>query len=276
MATTTSADGSGVGSSDSESGRGSYLRRSGALFALGLLGVATLGGTVALTGAVPSVPGLSPAAVVLLSLVVPTLLLFVAVLVGTWAAPRVGLRSLVASRAAGGPSVLPELAPVAPSAVGAGAAAGLLIASLDVAFAPLGAVPATNGRPTVSQVLLSVPVRFLYGGITEELMLRWGLLAAVAWIGWRATGGVRRPGPAVMWPAIGISALLFGLGHLPAVAGIGTLSPSVVVRTVLLNAVGGVVYGWFAWRHHLEAAMIAHAGTHVVFVTLSVLVVVLG
>ncbi|MFC6826587.1 CPBP family intramembrane glutamic endopeptidase [Halopelagius fulvigenes] len=265
-----------AGSVGPDAGGGSYLRRAGALLGLGLVGVASLGATVALTGALPDVPGFSTLAVLLLTLVAPTAFLIVAVLLGTRAAPCVGLRSLVADRATDGTPVLPELGDIAPYAVGAGAAVGLLLASLDVVFAPLGATPAVEGRPTFLQVFASVPVRFLYGGITEELILRWGVLSAVAWVGWRATGGVRRPGPTVMWPAIGITALLFGLGHLPAVAGIGTLTPSVVARTVLLNALGGVVYGWFAWRYHLEAAMLAHAGTHVVFVTLSLLVVVLS
>jgi hypothetical protein len=242
-----------------------------------MVGVVSLGATLALAETLPAVPGFSPVAVVLLSLVTPTLLLFVAALVGTWAAPRVGIRSLVADRVSTGARVLPQLLPVATRAVGAGAAVGLLLASLDVVFAPLGAAPATaTARPTAFQVLASIPVRFLYGGITEEILLRWGLLSFVAWVGWRATGGLRRPGPAVMWPAIGISALAFGLGHLPALAGTADLTPALVTRTVLLNAIGGLVYGWFAWRHHLEAAMLAHAGTHVVFVTLSALTVALS
>lgn len=265
----------GPGGTDAE--RGSYLRRAGALFGLGLVGVASLGATIALTDALPAVPGFSTLAVLLLVLLTPTALLLVGVLVGTWATPRVGLRSLVVERVVDGTPVLPELGDVAARAIGAGAAVGLLLASLDVVFAPLGATPAVaQGRPTLLEVLVSIPVRFLYGGITEELILRWGVLSAVAWVGWRATGGVRRPGPAVMWPAIGITALLFGLGHLPAISEVGSLTMSAVARTVLLNALGGVVYGWFAWRYHLEAAMLAHAGTHVVFVTLSILVVALS
>lgn len=266
-----------AGSGGTDAGRGSYLRRAGALFGLGLVGVASLGATIALTGAFPVVPGFSALAVLLLSLVTPTLLLLVGVLVGTRAAPRVGLRSLVVERVTDGTPVLPELGDVAARAIGAGAAVGLLLASLDVVFAPLGATPAVaQGRPTLLQVFASIPVRFLYGGITEELILRWGVLSAVGWVGWRATGGVRRPGPTVMWPAIGITALLFGLGHLPAISGVASLTMAVVARTVLLNAFGGVVYGWFAWRYHLEAAMLAHVGTHVVFVTLSILVVFLS
>lgn len=37
-------------------------------------------------------------------------------------------------------------------------------------------------------------------------------------------------------------------------------------QIVLLNSVGGVVFGWLYWRRSLEAAMMAHAATQVVFI----------
>ncbi|SFR35948.1 CPBP family intramembrane glutamic endopeptidase [Halogeometricum limi] len=254
-----------------------YVRRVGALFGVGLLGVAALGVTLAVSGLLPAVPETSPLVVLALSLLTPTVLLGVAVLVGTRAADPVGLRSLVAERVDGGGPVWPELAAAAPRALGAGVVVGFLLAALDVTFSPLGAVPAAaTPRPTLVDVLSSAPVRFLYGGLTEELLLRWGLMSALVWVGWRAAGGVSRPGRDVVWPAIVLTALVFGIGHLPALAGLGPLTFATVIRTVLLNALGGVVYGWFFWRYHLEAAMLAHAGTHVAFLFLSVLVVVLA
>ena len=33
-----------------------------------------------------------------------------------------------------------------------------------------------------------------------------------------------------------------------------------VARTVLLNAVAGVVFGWLYWKRGLEMAMLAHFG----------------
>jgi membrane protease YdiL (CAAX protease family) len=131
-------------------------------------------------------------------------------------------------------------------------------------------------RPTVLDVLAYVPVRFLYGGITEELMLRFGLMSVLAFVGWRITG--RRadgPQPGVVRAAIVIAAVLFGLGHLPALAQSADLTPALVVRTVLLNAVAGVLFGWLYWRRSLEAAMVAHASFHVPLVFLSLVQVAL-
>lgn len=100
----------------------------------------------------------------------------------------------------------------------------------------------------------------------EELLLRWGMMTLLLWIGWRVVlRGQGRPGPALVWTANILAALLFGIGHLPALAAMVTLTPLIVVRTVLLNALGGVIFGWLFWRRNLETAMVAHAATHVGF-----------
>jgi membrane protease YdiL (CAAX protease family) len=72
-----------------------------------------------------------------------------------------------------------------------------------------------------------------------------------------------------MWAAIGISALLFGLGHLPAVSALlGHLSSWLVLYIVLANSVFGVMFGFLYWRLGLESAMLAHALSHAVFLLL--------
>ena len=60
-----------------------------------------------------------------------------------------------------------------------------------------------------------------------------------------------------------LAALVFGASHLGAVSTLVPLTAAIVIRTILLNALGGVVFGWWFWQRHLEAAMLAHAGTHV-------------
>jgi len=42
------------------------------------------------------------------------------------------------------------------------------------------------------------------------------------------------------------------------------------VRTVVLNALGGVVFGWLFWRRNLETAMLAHAMAHVAMTVIAV------
>jgi membrane protease YdiL (CAAX protease family) len=108
--------------------------------------------------------------------------------------------------------------------------------------------------------------RILYGGITEELLLRWGLMTLLVWLAWRFVQ--RRSGTPralYVWVAIVVTALVFGAGHLPAAATfIGTLSAEIVVFVVGANVAFGVLFGYLFWRYGLEAAMIAHGTTHAV------------
>lgn len=240
----------------------STLRRAAAVAALGLLGVAGLGATLLLSpAALPSVPGLSPTLVVVVSLVQPAILVLVAALVGAALAPRVGLRSRLAARVAGD-RLDGSLATDARIAAPTGVAVGLVIVKLDFLYwVTVGGPP---GAPaTLSTVLASVPLRFLYGGLAEEVLLRWGLMTLFVWVGWRLTGRPEAPSDAVEWGAIALAAVLFGVGHLPAAATLEPLTPPFVVRTVGLNALGGLLYGWLYLRESLEAAMLGHAATHV-------------
>lgn len=72
-----------------------------------------------------------------------------------------------------------------------------------------------------------------------------------------------------MWAAIILAAFLFGVGHLPAATATGMdLTLLLTLRIILLNAVGGIIFGWLYWKKGLEAAVIAHftadIGLHVV------------
>lgn len=240
------------------------------LFALGFLGVLSL-----LPASIPAIarmplPADSPPrpVIVLLSILQPTILVAVAVAVGLSFAPRLGFRSYVVEAAMGRGQVWPALRPDAPLALAVGAAAMVMVVALDVAFRPfMGDAWQRFEQPQDTVTLAAALVMgMLYGGVTEEILLRWGMLSFLAWLGWRFGGktdeGVLRP--SVAWIAIVVTAILFGVGHLPAVSAMVPLTQVVVVRTVLLNALAGVAFGWLFWRRSLEAAMIAHATGHVV------------
>jgi membrane protease YdiL (CAAX protease family) len=79
-----------------------------------------------------------------------------------------------------------------------------------------------------------------------------------------------RPPGAIVWVAIIGSAILFGVGHLPAAtAMVGNLSAAAVGLIIGSNAAFGIVAGYLFWRWGLEAAMIAHVLAHVFSVVLS-------
>ncbi|NHN42976.1 CPBP family intramembrane metalloprotease [Halorubellus sp. JP-L1] len=254
----------------------SFAKRFGVTLLAGTPGIVALSGYIYLTTPPTAVPaGLSLPLLAVSAGVNSLLLLAVACVIGTYTAPRVALPSYLLDWARTGDDVWERLRPEVGFAVGLGVVGGLLILLLDVALAPFvaqdlpqSAIGATDA--TMATVLAYVPVRFLYGGITEELLLRYGLLSGLAFVGWVLTGRQSDgPGTGVMWVAIVIAAVLFGIGHLPALAQAVDLTPALVARTILLNAIAGVLFGWLYWQRSLEAAMVAHAAFHVPLVVLS-------
>lgn len=259
-----------------DTGRGSFARRFGVTLAAGVPGVVALAAWVYATTDAADVPmGLTTTTYAVASAVNPLLLLAVSCALGAYAAPRVGFESYLTRRVERGDAVWPRLRGDLPLAVGLGLAGSLAVAVLDVAFAPFVAADLAGvggDAETLSGVLAYVPVRFLYGGVTEELLVRYGLMSAVAFAGWKLLGSPESgPSRGVVWTAIAVAAVLFGVGHLPALAASVPLTPALVARTVLLNAVAGAVFGWLFWRRSLEAAMAAHAVFHVPLVLFSLL-----
>lgn len=127
----------------------------------------------------------------------------------------------------------------------------MLPARLHPAAAPSAATSAIEGF-----------LASFYGGIAEELQLRLFLMTLLVWM--LTLAGRHRPKPALFWLAIAIAALAFGAGHLPAADKVWGLSSVVVVRTIVLNAVGGMVFGWLYWKRGIEMAMLGHFGADVV------------
>lgn len=100
-------------------------------------------------------------------------------------------------------------------------------------------------------------------GVNEEVMLRLGLMTILAWIGVKLAGDSQLS-PAVGWTANVVTALAFGALHLPLAAAMGDLTASVVVRTLMLNVIAGLVFGWLYWRRGLLAAVVAHVSVDIV------------
>jgi membrane protease YdiL (CAAX protease family) len=98
-----------------------------------------------------------------------------------------------------------------------------------------------------------------YGGISEELLLRLFVMSFFVWLGhFISKTAEGTPTATVIWIANILAAVLFGLGHLPAMSFQVPLTALVITRTVILNGLLGIVFGWLYWKRGLEAAMISH------------------
>jgi len=225
----------------------------------------TLDPTIAERSGLPADASLPVA--VALSMATPAVLVVVATVVGTATAPRVGFRSFVHDHVTEGRPVWSRVRESAPRAVAVGLATGVGIVALDAVLTAIipAAAPTGTEPGSVALVLASAPARFLFGGLAEELLLRWGLVSAIAWVLAAVVPGDRRR--TVAWIAVVLAAVAFGAAHLPQAAASMELTLPVAARIVALNATAGVVFGWLYVEDALEAAMLAHASGHVVLLS---------
>jgi membrane protease YdiL (CAAX protease family) len=240
------------------------VRTSCVLIGLGVPGV------LSLLLAVPEIAGVPRWAL----LINPAIFLIISAFIGSWAAPRCGLRSLVADRLAGIDRRVSVRYLAATLAIGV--VLGLLVALFDQVTAPLwhgsSNIPALGSAWSPAVLLFGV----LYGGIVEEIMMRWGIMSLVVWIVWRVAAH-SSPVPTRWALVIGgvVSALLFAAGHLPAAAATSDLTLPLVFRIVGLNTVVGLVLAFLFATRNLESSISAHMGFHVGVAAAAILLVIL-
>ena len=115
-----------------------------------------------------------------------------------------------------------------------------------------------------------------YGGINEEVLLRLFALTLIGAIGAAVFKKMDQKLPAgIFWVANILAAVLFGLGHLPTTSAIGLpMDFLVVTRSIVLNGLLGIGFGWLYWKYGLESAMLSHFSADIVLHVLMPLLVV--
>ncbi|MDR2205462.1 MAG: CPBP family intramembrane metalloprotease [Flavobacteriaceae bacterium] len=103
--------------------------------------------------------------------------------------------------------------------------------------------------------------KIFYGGITEEIIVRWGWLSLILFI----CNKLFKKEKISIILAILISSLMFGLGHLPIVfQSLGdSINVFIIFYIIIFNAIGGIIFGYLFLKHNLETAMFAHIFFHV-------------
>ena len=154
------------------------------------------------------IPRITPA-IKLLSLIQPAIFLALAVLAGVALAPKVGLSSPAAEAVASGSPVGPAFKPQFVPGIIGGLLGGAIVAA-TLLWKPFLSAEAA-ARIAAFGRLVPPATRLLYGGMTEELLLRWGLMTLLVWAAWRLLQR-REGGPkaAYVVAAILISSLVFG------------------------------------------------------------------
>lgn len=233
------------------------------LFVMGLLGVFTM-----LTVTIPLdnlpkevVEKISPQTLKYLVLINPAILLLIVVIIGTLLYDKVGFSVPTIS------SILkieqPKIKFIEQIKYGIilGLISGILITLISIIFRsslPQEFIDLGN------KIKITVIARFIYGGFTEELLMRFGFMTLVVWIVSKVTNNLVN---STYWIGIILASILFGLGHFPVV--FNTVpNPTITLLTYVLigNSIAGLFFGWLYWRKGLEAAFIGHIFAHVVMI----------
>lgn len=118
---------------------------------------------------------------------------------------------------------------------------------------------------------ISVPIwqGFLasfYGGIAEEIVMRLFFMTLIVWLLSKVikTKGKIIENNLLMWSSILIAAIVFGIGHLPITSELIAITPLIIFRALLLNGIGGIIFGWLYWKKGLESAIIAHFSADII------------
>jgi hypothetical protein len=150
--------------------------------------------------------------------------------------------------------------------VGIGTVAGIICASVWVvsyyAFIRPRIDTASVLASEQARQQLGLAARVASGGITEEIIFRWGLLSltmwAVLWITPSQTGA--------FWISIVITGVLFGLAHLPGHLAKGCIpSPLLIASIILGNLWVSIICGYLFWQYGIIAAIIVHMLFHIIW-----------
>ncbi len=242
------------------------LKPSILLFSLGFLGIASIVPLIPqLLALQPEPLPLSVEMIQIISVAQLSVLLLLMIWLGSVFSKKVNLGAPVIFALARPQNAFKELKPqIIPALIG-GISGGIFIL---VFFGMLSSYLPAEFLSAGEKLTPPWYTKMLYGGITEELLMRWGLMSFFVWGAYRLTqkkGSDIRPHNYIL--AIIVSSLIFGLGHLP---GAFALSPEVtaplVTYIILGNSAFGFIAGYLYWKRGLECAIGAHMIAHITMI----------
>lgn len=192
-------------------------------------------------------------------------LTFIAVLIGVKFSPAVKLSAPILQSVLNKESVAVHLKRAMLPSIVSGVLAGLLLVNV---FSKFYAYLPGDFVAAAKSIALPWYARIFYGGITEELLLRWGGMSFLVWFFFRffqQRKDTVQTSSYVM--AIFFSSILFGVAHLPAAYALSsTFTVPLVSYIVMGNASVGFLAGWLYWRYGIECAIFFHMCTHVTMI----------
>lgn len=246
-----------------EANKGILIKQGVILFLMGFVGIlSSIPLIPQLLALQPEQPPMPMYVIQILSVIQASVFLIGMVLLGSFFSYRVKLNSPIVQGIARSEDAFSNLTNIVRSGVIGGLVGGVCVLAFFGAFSSY-----LPPEFLESAKIFSPPwyTRILYGGITEEILIRWGLMSFFAWCCFRLTqekGADIRSYNYVV--AIILSALAFGALHLPAAYMLSsTITAPLIVYIILGNAVFGFIAGFLYWRRGLECAIVAHIVAHI-------------
>ena len=200
-----------------------------------------------------------------LSILQNLIIVAIAAAIGTALTPRVDLRAPFFEALVAGKSLWSALAPQALPTLVVGASGAFLFIAVYYGFVRPRLDTHTVRRMEALRFGLGVWSRLLYGGIVEEVISRWGLMSLLVWLGTSLSGAAT---PGLVWAAIVVTGILFGLGHLPSHLAAGCRKTPMFIGAVIgLNLWASLIFGWLFWQYGLLSAILAHILFHLIWLS---------
>ena len=211
-------------------------------------------------------------ALLAIQIVQGSIILGILTALGLLLANRIGLGAPIIEAWLNKESISEKIRSIFPISIILGVIAGVVIIVLDVyVFQPLLIQELGEQINNLSQTAIKPPawqgfLASFYGGIGEELQLRLFFMSLLAWLGSFIIKPINgKANTKILWIANILAAIAFGVGHLPTAALIfPAMTVLVVIRIILLNSIGGIIFGWLYQTRGIEAAMIAHFSADIV------------
>ena len=194
--------------------------------------------------------------------VMPNFILFIiALVIGFFTAHKVGLKSVIMHPNAREKSKSEWIKGIK-LAIILGSIAGVVIRGFDYLLLPF--LPDSIIETLQPYSALHFILALLYGGIVEEILIRFGFMSLLVFVLWKLFDRKSaKPSNWVFILAILISTLIFAIGHYYPTASTTEMTGFIWFRMILGNGLPGLFFGWIYWKHNLELAMLAHMFTHI-------------
>lgn len=236
------------------------------LFLLGFVGVLSILPLIPkLLALQPEKPPIPLELIQAIAVAQSTILVLIMVWVGAVFAGKVGLTSPVIFAIGGPENIFKKFGTQIIPAILGGVVGGIfLVMFFNAASAYLPPEFINAGDA------LSPPwdTKILYGGITEEILIRWGLMSFIVWMFYRITQRKNTKVKAHNYVlGIVVSSLIFGASHLPIAFTITTEVTAYLITYIIIgNTAFGLIAGYLFWKRGLECAMVAHMLAHITMI----------